>query len=85
LPESIAGIDDARLRICRNAVYAHHGRDFADAELDCLFYGEDGMTIRGAEAGMSFVFARNPDYSEALLGEAELDYVRSITALEALR
>lgn len=73
------------LRRCRNAVYAHHGYRFTDAALNRAFYGETGIRVLPPVAGdgrPGAVFARNPDFSPAMITAAEQSYVAAIRALE---
>jgi uncharacterized protein (TIGR02594 family) len=76
------------LRLCRNAVFAHHGKDFDDAELDRFFYGERGLRVHGAgddaSAGRA-VFARNPDFAPAMLTDPEWAYVKALQLVEQRR
>lgn len=65
----LAGMDKAQLRLLRNAVYAHHGRAFASAELQTLFGG--------------YIWYRpNPDYSDDLLTETDRANVALIKEFE---
>jgi hypothetical protein len=88
LVERTQALSDAQLRICRNAVFAHHGKDFDDPALDRFFYGEQGVQVRGAgDAGSSSgdVFARNPDFSPDMLSDPELAYLKAIQSAEEAR
>jgi len=88
LEERTQSLSDGQLRICRNAVFAHHGKDFDDPELDRLFYGERGLQVRGTGDAASTggdVFARNPDFSPDMLTEPEWVYLKAIQLVQQRR
>ena len=87
LVERTKALSDAEFRICRNAVFAHHGKDFDDPELDRFFYGEQGLQVRGAgdAASAGDVFARNPDFSPDMLTDPEWAYVKAIQSAQEAR
>lgn len=77
-------LSGSQLRICRNAIFAHHGKEFASPELNAFFYGESGLELKtpGGHAQHSAVFARNPAYSPAMLSDAERAYVKALELVE---
>ncbi len=78
----------AQLRICRNAVFAHHGRTFKDAALERFFYGDDGIKRHGnprTRGGSHAVFARNPEFAPQMLSAEETAYVKAIAMAEKMR
>lgn len=85
LRERTASLDDTELRLCRNAIFAHHGMDFQDPALDRFFYGDEGLRIHEfAERPWlgGAVFARSEGFSPGVLSEAERAYVRAIQWVE---
>jgi len=82
------GLAVKQLRLCRNAIYAHHGMDFQDPALDRFFYGETGLKFHdfGDTPWLGgALFARNENYSPALLSEPERAYIQAIQLLEQTR
>lgn len=84
LRERTKALSKAELRICRNAMFAHHGRPFKDPQLDRFFYGERGMQLRpaGDFSHISAVFARNENFSPQMLSAPERAYVKAIQRAE---
>ncbi|MEM1049422.1 MAG: YARHG domain-containing protein [Pseudomonadota bacterium] len=89
LQKAVSGLSDEKLRLCRNAVFARHGRAFKDASLNEFFYG--GGAFRLHEAGTLFgvpvysVFARDPFYSDALPGPEDRAYAEALLSVEKAR
>lgn len=89
LKQAVSGLSAEKLRQCRNAVFARHGRTFKDAALNTFFYG--GGAFRLHEAGIMFgvtvysVFARDPFYSNALLGPRDRAYAEALLTAEKAR
>ena len=96
LTATVAKLDKATRRICRNMPYAHHGYSFKSKALGALFY-------RGVQTGYGVpyfptaapgtgtfekqpwsytVFRQNPHYTPALLAPEEGAYVRAVKAAE---
>jgi len=83
--ELLGPLSAEALRRCRNAVYAHHGYDFTNPELNSAFYGESAIRVMKPQEGSGrpgTVFARNPAFSPAMLTHAECSYVEAIKRLE---
>ncbi|MEZ5584584.1 MAG: YARHG domain-containing protein [Candidatus Competibacteraceae bacterium] len=86
LKERTKTLSKEKLRVCRNAIFAHHGRNFTDPELNRFFYGARDLLIHaGANSRDSAVFAKNPHFSPAMLTEPETAYVKAIQQLERER
>lgn len=86
LKERTKALSNDKLRICRNAVFAHHGRNFGDPALNRFFYGERGLQIHtDAASRNSAVFAKNPHFSTNMLTAPETAYVKAIQQLERAR
>lgn len=89
LENAVSTLSDEKLRLCRNAVFARHGRTFKDPALNSFFYG--GGAFRLHEAGTLYgvtvhsVFARDPFYSNALLGPEDRIYAEALLAVEKQR
>jgi hypothetical protein len=79
-------LSNDQLRLCRNAIFAHHGKDFDDPALDQFFYGKHGLQIHtDAASHNSAVFARNPHFSANMLTTPETAYIKAIQQLERAR
>jgi hypothetical protein len=88
LLERTQSLSDAQLRICRNAIFAHHGKDFDDPDLDAFFYGEGALQVRGPDAAAATggdIFARNPDFSQDMLTDPEWAYLKAIQLVQERR
>jgi len=72
--ELAESLSDQRLRRCRNAVYAKHGYDFRDDELDSFFYGHELEQRDGPWAYGKIGFQKNPHYSKEMLTGLEYEY-----------
>ena len=83
LKDRTKALSKDKLRICRNAIFAHHGRDFDDPALDRFFYGEHGLQMHVDTASRSStVFAKNPHFSTNMLTTPETAYAKVIQQLE---
>ncbi len=68
--EDLKDMDKAQLRLMRNAVYARHGRTFKSADLQSLW---ECYTW----------YSKNPEYSDALLTDADKYNIELIQKFEA--
>lgn len=88
LRERTKPLSKAKLRICRNAVFAHHGKEFEDPELNRFFYGERGLQIQvsgDASSRGGAVFARSKNFSPKMLTPPELAYIKAMQRVERER
>jgi len=85
LEDAVAEFPRERLRLCRNAVFAHHGRAFEEPRLDRFFYGESGLKVhprRDPGARGVAVFARNGQFVPGLVTPEEIAYAGAIRRIE---
>lgn len=82
----LPALSSETLRICRNALYAHHGYDFTDPKMSAAFYGATGLKVMAPRLGLpGAVFARGSAFVPTLLSPEEQAYVAAIRRLEASR
>jgi hypothetical protein len=88
LRERTRTLSKMKFRICRNAIFAHHGKEFEDPELNRFFYGERGLQIHTSSNASSrggAVFAKSKSFSPKMLTPSELAYIKAMQRVEQER
>lgn len=77
-------LTDARLRVCRNIPYAHHGYEFKDSSLRAIFY-RGRIPSEQFDEPTRLGFAYNPGFDAKMLTRAEHRYIAAIKREEKSR